>query len=31
MKIGLFTDRLETSFTEALDRVVENGIEAVEF
>ena len=30
MKIGLFTDSLPTSFTEALDWVVEHGIEAVE-
>ena len=30
MKIGLFTDSLPTSFTEALDWVVEQGIEAVE-
>ena len=30
MKIGLFTDSLQTSFTEALDWVVEHGVEAVE-
>ena len=30
MKIGLFTDSLTTSFSEALDWVVEHGIEAVE-
>ena len=30
MKIGLFTDSLPTAFTEALDWVVEHGIEAVE-
>jgi len=30
MKIGLYTDSLQTSFVEALDWVVEQGIEAVE-
>ena len=30
MKIGLFTDGIQAPFTEALDWIVEHGIEAVE-